>query len=236
MFALGNLVLAGLLAIAGWSGGADAARTPQQRREQYPYVFLPPVGSSGSEVGGGGRGRGSEQLAHDMGTLDFRLQHIYHHGSHKFPRLHRYQDIPQSAQLKVTSDRGETYEPAPSSLRVRSRSGSVQRLAHRKPADIDRLLQHSAIHGEAAHLPASAWTIDSVRTPNVTDRETVLSFARMASNAYVQEHNKGDWQDVGGGYNYTDDFGWEADGLRGHVFADQHNKTIVIGLKGTSVP
>ncbi|KAI7703102.1 alpha/beta-hydrolase [Hortaea werneckii] len=53
----------------------------------------------------------------------------------------------------------------------------------------------------------------------------------MASNAYVQDHADSDWKDVKGGFNYTDDFGWEADGLRGHIFADQTNRTIVIGLK-----
>lgn len=54
----------------------------------------------------------------------------------------------------------------------------------------------------------------------------------MAANAYVQEHNSYDWVDVGGGFNYTDDFGWEASGLRGHIFADEKNSTVVIGLKG----
>ncbi|TKA64263.1 putative lipase ATG15-1, partial [Cryomyces minteri] len=65
--------------------------------------------------------------------------------------------------------------------------------------------------------------------------ETVLAFARMASNAYILEPHTGEWEDVGGGFNYTEDFGWESDGLRGHIFADTKNKTVVIGLKGTSV-
>lgn len=58
----------------------------------------------------------------------------------------------------------------------------------------------------------------------------------MAADAYVQDHDGSGWKDVKGGFNYTDDFGWEADGLRGHIFADQKNRTIVIGLKGTSSP
>lgn len=90
------------------------------------------------------------------------------------------------------------------------------------------------MRGEAVSLPPSAWTIDDIPGPNISDKETVLSFARMASNAYVQEPNTGDWQDVGGGFNYTEDFGWQLDGLRGHIFADTKNKTVVIGLKGTS--
>ncbi|KAI5209085.1 alpha/beta-hydrolase [Aureobasidium subglaciale] len=57
----------------------------------------------------------------------------------------------------------------------------------------------------------------------------------MAANAYVTLPRKGDWVDVGGGFNYTEDFGWETDGLRGHIFADTENKTVIIGLKGTSL-
>ncbi|KAI6854321.1 hypothetical protein KC334_g22520 [Hortaea werneckii] len=113
---------------------------------------------------------------------------------------------------------------------------NIERLAKRSPADIDHILSHADIHGEAATLPSSAWTIDEIPAPNTTDRNTVLTFAKMASNAYVQDHTDSDWKDVKGGFNYTDDFGWEADGLRGHIFADQTNRTIVIGLKGTSGP
>lgn len=222
-----NVALACLLALAGVG---EAARSPQQRREQRnPYVILPPGATDGYEDG-------KQWTPQDLGEKEFKLRHIYHHGSHQYPHLHRYVDIPSDAQLRVTSDYGETYESAPTGLRARVASTSVQRLAARKPSDIDHLLQHADIHGEAATLPSSAWTVDDIAGPNVTDKETVLTFAKMASNAYIQEHNTGDWKDVKGGFNYTDDFGWEADGLRGHIFADETNGTIVIGLKGTSAP
>lgn len=107
-------------------------------------------------------------------------------------------------------------------------------MADRSRKTVDRLLEAGQLRGEAVSLPPSAWTIDDIPGPNITDKETVLSFARMAANAYVQEPNTGEWEDIGGGFNYTEDFGWERDGLRGHVFADTKNKTIVIGLKGTS--
>lgn len=84
-------------------------------------------------------------------------------------------------------------------------------------------------------LPASAWTVDEVPGPNYTDKATVITFAKMAANAYIQEPWTGEWHDVKGGFNYTDDFGWQQDGLRGHVFVDETNRTIVIGLKGTSM-
>lgn len=134
----------------------------------------------------------------------------------------------------MTSDYGATFEEAPTELRARAASTNIQRLTKRKPAEIDELLHHAEIHGEAATLPSSAWTVDEIAGPNITDRKTVLTFAKMASNAYVQDPGSPDWQPVKGGFNYTDDFGWEQDGLRGHVFADEINSTVVIGLKGTS--
>jgi lipase ATG15 len=89
------------------------------------------------------------------------------------------------------------------------------------------------MRGEPLALDASAWTIDDVPGPNITDKETVLSIARMAADAYVIDHDDGEWQDVGNGFNYTEDFGWKLDGLRGHIFADSENQTVVIAVKGT---
>ena len=90
------------------------------------------------------------------------------------------------------------------------------------------------VNGFATALSPSAWTIDDVAGPRVTDKDTILTLARIASDAYVEEPGSDEWEDVGGNYNSSADFGWQNDGLRGHIFADRKNKTIVIGLKGTS--
>ncbi|KAI7504768.1 alpha/beta-hydrolase [Hortaea werneckii] len=222
-----NRLLVCLLALSDYG---EAARAPQQRRQQRnPYLILPPT--AGEEYGSG-----IPWQSQDLGELDFSLRHIYHHGSHEYPYLHRYLDVPSDAKLRVSYDYGESFDDAPEHLKARASTMNIERLAKRSPADIDHILSHADIHGEAATLPSSAWTIDEIPAPNTTDRNTVLTFAKMASNAYVQDHADGDWKDVKGGFNYTDDFGWEADGLRGHIFADQTNRTIVIGLKGTSGP
>lgn len=110
---------------------------------------------------------------------------------------------------------------------------SIQRMVDRSKSTVDRLLEAGRMRGEAVSLPSFAWTTDHIPGPNISDKETVLAFARMASNAYILVPRTGDWEDVGGGFNYTEDFGWEKDGLRGHIFADTENKTVVIGLKGT---
>lgn len=105
-------------------------------------------------------------------------------------------------------------------------------MAKRRDSDINNLLEYASIHGVPADIPASAWTEDKVAGPNISDKRTVITFAKMAANAYYLDPSDSNWRDVKGGFNYTDDFGWEADGLRGHIFADEKNSTVVIGLKG----
>lgn len=89
--------------------------------------------------------------------------------------------------------------------------------------------------GYVSVLSPDAWITDDIPGPNVTDKETILSLALMAANAYVEKPGQADWEDVGTPFNRSADFGWEGDGLRGHVWADESNSTIVIGLKGTSL-
>lgn len=150
-----------------------------------------------------------------------------------FEGLHRRLDIAADTPLWVKDEESEESRPAPE-LVVRSNVITIQRLRDRRKESIDSILDVGRMTGSPPALPISAWTEDEMFGPNVTDRETVLSFARMAANAYVLEPNTGEWVDVGGGYNYSEDFGWESDGLRGHIFADTNNATVVIGLKGTS--
>jgi lipase ATG15 len=110
----------------------------------------------------------------------------------------------------------------------------IQRLADRSQERIDELLDAGRYQGSPVELEYDAWVVDEIPGPDITNRETVLSMARMAANAYVLDDQGEGWYDIGNGFNYTDDFGWRTDGLRGHVFADTENATVVISLKGTS--
>lgn len=89
--------------------------------------------------------------------------------------------------------------------------------------------------GYVSVLSPEAWTVDDISGPNITDRDTIVSLAYMSANAYVEHTTDGEWLEVGDPFNRSADFGWESDGLRGHIFADETNSTIVIGLKGTSM-
>ena len=136
-------------------------------------------------------------------------------------------------EIWTQGDDEEDRQPAPT-LHVRSRSQHIQRLVDRRLSAVESLLAAVRQRGHAESLDADAWTSEDISGPNVTDKETILSFAKMTLDAYYLEPFVGDWRDVKGGFNYSQSFGWEADGLRGHIFADKDNSTIVIGLKGTS--
>jgi lipase ATG15 len=114
---------------------------------------------------------------------------------------------------------------------------NIQRLKDRRPSVVDPMVAAAREEGGYWALSPSAWTMDSLAGPNITDRDTILTLAQMAANAYVDTPETGDWKDVNGGFNRTDDigFGWDGDGLRGYLYIDEKNSTVVIGLKGTSL-
>lgn len=120
-------------------------------------------------------------------------------------------------------------------LRARSGATTIQRLVDRRPSVVDPLVAVSREMGFVSVLSPDAWTLDETPGPNITDRDTVVSLAYMSANAYVERTSDGEWLEVGRPFNRSADFGWESDGLRGHIFADKTNSTIVIGLKGTSM-
>lgn len=122
-------------------------------------------------------------------------------------------------------------------LVARSSPMNIHRLKDRRPSVVDPMVAAAREQGEDWALSPSAWSLDQLDGPNITDRDTILTFAQMAANAYVLEPDTGDWKDVNGGFNRTDDhgFGWESNGLRGYLYADEDNSTIVIGLKGTTL-
>lgn len=164
---------------------------------------------------------------------EFTLRHIVHHGSHLYPKLHKRLDVGSNDELGVTAEEQDE-RSKPSSFRARSRPIKIQRLSDRRVAVVDSLIRIARLSGLVATLAPSSWRLDEVDGPDVEDRDTVVSLAMMAANGYVGEPGTGEWEDVNGGYNYSESFGWEGDGLRGHIFADDGNATVVIAIKGTT--
>ena len=110
----------------------------------------------------------------------------------------------------------------------------MQRLKDRRPATVDPMIRAAREEGEVWALSPSAWTIDDIPGPNVSDKMTIIALARMAQAAYVLEPDTSHWQNISEFHNSTD-FGWESDGLRGHVWANDKNSTIIISMKGTTM-
>ncbi|KAK2066899.1 hypothetical protein P8C59_000678 [Phyllachora maydis] len=121
-----------------------------------------------------------------------------------------------------------------SPLKARSNAMRIERLADRRPSVVDPMVAFARERGYVAVLGADAWTLDEIAGPDISDKDTIVSMAYMAADAYVRTPEEPDWTEVGAPFNRSADFGWETDGLRGHIWADETNSTIVIGLKGTS--
>lgn len=137
-------------------------------------------------------------------------------------------------EIWMSDEKNKDVRPAPS-FHARSGPQQIQRLVDRRVLAVEPLLAIARQRGQAETLNADDWVIEETSGPNVTDKETILTFARMTLDTYTREPFTGDWQDVKGGFNHSKDFGWESDGLRGHIFADEDNSTVVIGLKGTTM-
>ncbi|KAL2854080.1 Alpha/Beta hydrolase protein [Aspergillus pseudodeflectus] len=166
---------------------------------------------------------------------EFSLRHIFHRGTYQHPELHARLDVNPNTHLWTLSEDGTEPEPFTSKAPLIASSNpiTIQRLADRRVPVIEGQMSAVRSSGVAASSPAD-WVMDTLAGPNVTDKQTVLTFARMTANDYIEEPGTEDWQTIHGRFNYSNSFGWKTDGLRGHIYADQNNTTIVISLKGTS--
>ena len=110
---------------------------------------------------------------------------------------------------------------------------TIQRLADRRVPVVQEHLAASQ-SGAPSVLSPLDWVMDTLPGPNITDKATVLTLAKMTANDYIEEPGTEDWQTIGGNFNYSSSFGWQSNGLRGHIYADKTNRTVIVSLKGTS--
>ncbi|KAG0167482.1 putative lipase atg15 [Apophysomyces sp. BC1021] len=105
--------------------------------------------------------------------------------------------------------------------------------------DVDRLhgLRASGNLVRWRSLGIDSTTFESVwgLLPDVSDHPSVLALAMMTYNSYLEtDEGAEDWYDLGAPWNKNSSFGWESDGIRGHVFANPDDSLMVISFKGTS--
>jgi lipase ATG15 len=143
------------------------------------------------------------------------LRHIIHHGAG--------QPGPRARRLDITSNRMSTAAAAgqygPFSIKT-------------APVKIER----PAARGYNAQIPMSPiWVAEDISGPDVEDKETVVNLAYMSEDAYKVGRDDPEWLDVDDQYNSSIPFGWDDSGIRGHVFSDDTNSTIILAVKGTTV-
>ncbi|KAI9495065.1 Alpha/Beta hydrolase protein [Zychaea mexicana] len=78
----------------------------------------------------------------------------------------------------------------------------------------------------------SSWGL----VPDVSHRPSILALAMMTNNAYtsLNKTDSTDWYPLGPPWNVNSTFGWDDDGIRGHVFGNEDDSLLVISIKGTS--
>ncbi|RPA97791.1 alpha/beta-hydrolase [Choiromyces venosus 120613-1] len=183
----------------------------------------------GPVLGGGETPKGPGAVG-GKSDLVFSLRHVLHHGADRYPYQLRRLDIHPDTLVATEDD--PQLRPRPRH-RLSSGTRPITRLVDRSKETIEDIL-----YAHRAHNPRTFsdddWTTEIIPMPNITDKTTVLNLARIAANAYIEAEGTEDWLDIGQPYNLTTDFGWEGDGLRGHIFADEANTTVIVGLKGTS--
>ncbi|KAL1917533.1 uncharacterized protein VTP21DRAFT_3926 [Calcarisporiella thermophila] len=148
-------------------------------------------------------------------THKFQLKHVFHHNSQS---LYRRDIADSSASFQqifaVHSTHGSTRIPSnPDALR-----GALTLTQFRE--SLNQTGNYTPQHG--------------VIIPDPSSNITLISFAAMTYDAYNLPDKTKDWYDVGGGWMVNSSFGWKTDGLRGHVFGDVDNTTLVVAIKGTT--
>ncbi|KAJ9613680.1 hypothetical protein H2204_014755 [Knufia peltigerae] len=164
----------------------------------------------------------SISLSYGVGATpeaEFTLGHAFFHEFGNSSRAGDFHTISASDSrvLQVTSD--NKYE-------------SLQPLAiHTRTLYLSRRVQ--------THLGLTdqddGWEDHPANVPDVSNKPTEINLAKMCNDAYALEPSEPDWLNSSLGFNRSDSFGWVGDGLRGHVFTDKRNETVIVAFKGTTI-
>lgn len=143
-----------------------------------------------------------------------------------------------SLQMATDTNTHNTFKAWTQPLGFSAAPKVIRRLADRHPDAVEAVVEYANTF-HLRNLPemtadALDWSDDLAVVPNVTDKDTIVTLAYMAANAYVDIPYQGDWTNVTSPWNDTMHLGWDSDGVRGHVFATDDEQLVVIAIKGTS--
>ncbi|KAG0032089.1 putative lipase atg15 [Podila clonocystis] len=163
------------------------------------------------------------------------LRHILHHGGVRYPSLFRQKDLRPADVLlsemltgQALTHRIKTAQTTTLKPRENQQNGQQGQGQNSK-----KMRSQGFRSLDDTSLGPESWTRESVMAPDVTDRETILQLAKMNYNSYTEVASPG-WYDLEGNWSVNSTFGWEEDGVRGHVFTSADNSTLIIAIKGTS--
>lgn len=185
-------------------------------------------------------------------NINFNLKHIYNKvPDSSFGRL----DIASNEDGNVDENKDQSQlmvlkeNNIETSCNIKAQVQQIQRLKQRDPDSVESYIYHSLQYPEIDVYNSIEWSIDNIMVPNITDPETILQLAKLASNAYARLPVDPSWRDVndpnsnfGNSFNNSNSFGWNEAGIRGHVFVENieiENKfkrlpLIIIAIKGTT--
>ncbi|KAI8098481.1 alpha/beta-hydrolase [Halteromyces radiatus] len=146
------------------------------------------------------------------------LKRLYHYHSNS---LHRYRRRPSKVLQQNIND---TFYTMKQTLDYYSKPSKES---------LNYFLQRRISRWQV--VPSTHITMESTWgfVPDVTDHATVLSMAKMSYDAYSVVGGS-DWYDLDNQWVVNDTFGWNEDGLKGHVFGNTDNSLMVIVIKGTT--
>lgn len=189
-------------------------------------------------------------------TTSFSLSHAIHLGGDRYPGLqahHSFEpgsydtflldpDITGGITSASFDDEARIY--GLDEMQIKSVKQKIWKPSHPAGSEVYEAARRQRLYRNNARVQQLAgqltWEEVEVDAPDVSDVNTLATLAKMSSNAYSTPDSG--WYDIsndtlsdGRNYNLSSSFGWQEDGLRGHVFSSgPNNESIVIALKGTS--
>lgn len=176
-------------------------------------------------------------------SIRLSLKHVYHHNTEDDPQFHARLDVTDDIQAKYNiaklssgdiDEQGDRIVAWDSQYSLSAVPKKIRRMSRRDPDFIESYLNFARLNPKQVRNMDFEWIDEEVLAPNVSDRDTVIQLAYMASNAYVDVPFTGDWTNVSKPWDGKAEFGWMSDGVRGHVFVDDDEQVVVISIKGTS--
>ncbi|GJJ70822.1 lipase ATG15 [Entomortierella parvispora] len=177
------------------------------------------------------------------------LRHVLHRGGHRYPGLSRRLDLSpmdilltelltgESLTHRVKVKTTTTLRPRTKDDDQETKEGAMgwwrkKQKKSKAPRFRDQGFRSFGLMEDQSFGPES-WRREVIDAPDTTDKETIVQLSKMNYNSYTEVASPG-WYDLEGNWSVNSTFGWEEDGVRGHVFVSADNSTLIVAIKGTS--